>query len=223
MVTFGTGRYLQVADAGDTSTQTFYGIWDQQGLAGTTKVSDRSALVKQTILAEVTASTTDLTGFRLTSNNVVSYPVQKGWYLDLQLPSATSPQGERVVFNPVIRGGRVIFTTVIPSTSACTYGGDGWLMELDAVSGSRLAVTPFDVNNDKTFSAADYLKATVNGDPIPVSGRRSTVGIPSAPTILSAAQKREYKVMSGSKGAVESVLENAASSSGRLSWREIMR
>jgi hypothetical protein len=29
--------------------------------------------------------------------------------------------------------------------------------------------------------------------------------------------------MSGSKGAIESILENAASSSGRLSWREIMR
>ncbi|MDY7574239.1 pilus assembly protein [Actimicrobium sp. CCI2.3] len=223
MVTFGTGRYLQLVDAGDTSTQTFYGIWDQYGTDGTTTVPDRSKLVKQTILAEVTANTTDLTAFRLTSNNPVGYPTQQGWYLDLQTPSSTSPQGERVIFNPVIRGGRVIFTTAIPSTSACTYGGDGWLMELDAVSGSRLAATPFDVNKDNQFSTADYLKDPTSGDLIPVSGRRSTVGIPSAPTILSAAQKREYKVMSGSKGAVESVLENAASSSGRLSWREIMR
>jgi type IV pilus assembly protein PilY1 len=223
IVTFGTGRFLQVDDTSDTSTQTFYGIWDQDGMAGTTKVPDRSVLARQTILAEVTANATDLTAFRLTSNNLVSYPAQKGWYLDLQAPSSALPQGERVIFNPVIRAGRVIFTTVIPSPSACSYGGDGWLMELDAVSGSRLAATPFDVNNDNQFSTADYLKAGASGDAIPVSGRRSTVGIPSAPTILSAEPKREYKVMSGSKGAIESVLENAASSSGRLSWREIMR
>jgi type IV pilus assembly protein PilY1 len=223
MVTFGTGRYLQLVDTSDTSTQTFYGIWDQGGMTGTINVPDRSVLVKQTLLAEVTANTTNLTAFRLTSNNLVSYPAQKGWYLDLQTSSSALPQGERVIFNPVIRAGRVIFTTVIPSPSACSFGGDGWLMELDAVSGSRLAATPFDVNNDNQFSTADYLKAGASGDAIPVSGRRSTVGIPSAPTILSAEPKREYKVMSGSKGAVESVLENAASSSGRLSWREIMR
>ncbi|EGF33955.1 Type IV fimbrial biogenesis protein PilY1 [Oxalobacteraceae bacterium IMCC9480] len=223
MVTFGTGRYLQVADTSDTSPQTFYGIWDPEGVTGATKATDRSMLVKQTMLAEVTASPTDFTSYRLTSNNLVNYPAKKGWYLDLQTPSSLLPQGERVIFNPVIRGGRVIFTTLIPSSTPCVFGGDGWLMELDAVSGSRLAVTPFDVNKDNQFSAADYLKASAASEPIPVSGRRSTIGIPSAPTILRAEPKREFKVMSGSKGTVESVLENAAGSSGRLSWREIMR
>ncbi|MEB0135682.1 PilC/PilY family type IV pilus protein [Actimicrobium sp. CCC2.4] len=223
MVTFGTGRYLQLTDTSDLTPQTFYGIWDPDGVTGATSATDRSVLVRQTMLAEVTASATDFTAYRLSSNNLVNYPAQKGWYLDLQTPSSPLPQGERVIFNPVIRGGRVIFTTLIPSSTACVFGGDGWLMELDAVSGSRLAVTPFDVNKDNQFSAADYLKASATSDAIPVSGRRSTIGIPSAPTILRAEPKREFKVMSGSKGTVESVLENAAGSSGRLSWREIMR
>ncbi|GAA4019854.1 hypothetical protein GCM10022212_15290 [Actimicrobium antarcticum] len=221
VVTFGTGRYLQVSDTSDLATQTFYGIWDQDGSAAPSPAITRSVLQQQTMLAEVTAASK--ISYRLTSNNLVNYTTQKGWYLDLQTPSSTLPQGERVIFNPAIRAGRVIFSTLIPSTTPCDYGGGGWLMELDAVSGSRLSVTPFDVDNNKEFTVGDFLAVNDTSAKIPVSGRRSSIGIPSAPTIIKGEPKREYKILSGSKGGTESVLENAASSSGRLSWREIMR
>ena len=44
-------------------------------------------------------------------------------------------EGERVVSLPILRNGRVIFPTLIPSPNPCEFGGSSWLMELDAVSG----------------------------------------------------------------------------------------
>ncbi len=64
--------------------------------------------------------------------------------------------GERQVSTPILRGGKIIFTTVIPSGDECSAGGDSWLMELDALSGSRLASPPFDLNRDGVFDEEDY-------------------------------------------------------------------
>ena len=50
--------------------------------------------------------------------------------MDLVSPSGF--QGERVIANPLLRNGRVIFTTLIPDQDPCGFGGDSWLMELDA-------------------------------------------------------------------------------------------
>ena len=42
-----------------------------------------------------------------------------GWYLDLTNPdsSGNPVQGEKMVANPILRGGRLIFVTTIPSLS----------------------------------------------------------------------------------------------------------
>ena len=69
-------------------------------------VPGRLVLVKQIILAGVIAKTTDFTAFCLTSNRLVSYSAQKGWYLDLPTSTLALLQGERVIFNPVTRAGR---------------------------------------------------------------------------------------------------------------------
>ena len=56
-----------------------------------------------------------------------------GWRDDL-LTATTGSLGEKAVSNPVLVGGtvpRIIFTTLIPQTDACTAGGTSWLMELN--------------------------------------------------------------------------------------------
>jgi len=134
------------------------------------------------------------------------------------------------VSNVQIRNGRVIFTTLLPSTNPCEFGGSGWLMELDTASGARLDSSVFDLNGDKNFGTLDEVVATfdVNGDgqidskdKVPTSGKKSKVGIIPQPAILSSVGS-EYKYTSGSTGSIETTTENPGPGEiGRQSWRQL--
>lgn len=202
MVYFGTGKYLEAADNTTTSPQAFYAIRDEN-----IPVSDRSVLLQQ----EVTAVSGD---YRLTSNNLIDWNTHKGWYIDLPV------SGERQVNDSQLRNGKIIFTTMIPDTTACSYGGSGWLMEMDAISGSHPLQPVLDVTGDGKINAADVLD--FGGNEIPPSGKKMT-GIPSAPGIMGGTGSNlENKFMNLSSGTIEKILESAGSGgSGRVSWKQI--
>ena len=231
MVYFGTGKYFEDIDnnVSNAQTQTFYGIWDNNATV------NRSNLQSQSIIAEVTKGGFNL---RATTDNSVNYPTQKGWYMNLLDPSATTSIGERVVSAPLLRNGRIIFETLIPippsGTNVCGAGSDGtsWLMELDAVTGNRLPATaggpPWDITGDGIIDANDVITVTINGQSVTVapSGKQSTVGGVDTPGIVSNG-KLEYKYTSGSKEAdLETTIEQGGgttSTGGRQSWRQILQ
>ncbi|MCL4720904.1 MAG: pilus assembly protein [Gammaproteobacteria bacterium] len=220
-VYFGTGRYFAVGDNGvGTGANTVYAIRDKNDKGASPEVlpgAGRSTLVQQSVLNE---QTIDFDGIieniRVTTNFPI-YDEDDGWYLDL--PTT----GERQVSNPILRGGRLIFTTVIPSGDECSAGGTSWLMEIDALSGSRLQESPFDLNRDRSFDIDDFAPLDPN-DPdsplVPVSGRQSKQGIIKTPGIVTD-DRIEYKYASGSAGGVDTTIENAGRQRGRQSWREI--
>lgn len=164
MVYFGTGMYLQTADATDTQKHTFYGLWDKNycGDSATVpctvtadKIAQRGNLQQQTVLQTVTVGSTPSFDLRITSNNGVCYDprnpanpgtpctAKSGWYMDL--PTS----GERMIGNPQYRtsanAGRIVFTSVVPNRDPCSAGGDTWLSELNALTGARLGAPPFDI------------------------------------------------------------------------------
>ncbi|HHI93912.1 MAG TPA: pilus assembly protein PilY [Gammaproteobacteria bacterium] len=215
MVYFGTGKYVESADTGDQSLQTFYGIRD----SGNT-IADRDALLRQTIIYEGAATTLDGTippfEVRVTSDDKLTS--ESGWYLDLIPPSGLK-EGERVVSDPILNAGRIIFTTLIPDTAACSPGGQGWLMELDALSGSRLAYTPFDLTNDGDFTNADLITLSDN-TVVAISGKKGKE-IPNTPGILNDGD-REFKYISGSSGGIDTIAESTSGpSTGRQSWQQL--
>lgn len=223
LVYFGTGKYIESGDnsgSGQT-TQTFYGIWDNGAAVG----NSRSVLLQQQILAEV-SSNSEL--WRLTTNNLPTWTgssAHKGWYIDLYNTesSNTNNYGERQVSNPVLTNKRLVFTTLIPATNVCSYGGDSWLMELNPETGGRFSFTPFDVNGTGGFTTADYLTGGTVTSPAPVTGRKLSGGIAGAPAIMyDPNQKEEIKYFSQSSGALKAVKENPGGASGRVSWREII-
>ena len=219
-VYFGTGRYFADGDNGvGTGANTFYAIRDKNEKDATTlslPTPGRSDLVMQEVLDERTKSGTKV---RITSNNEIT-DYDDGWYLDL--PTS----GERQVSTPILRAGKIIFTTVVPSADECSAGGNSWLMELDALSGSRLAAPPFDLNRDRAFDIDDMVLLDPN-DPdsgwINVSGIGWDDNIVKTPGILAGcpSSNEECKYMSGSDGQVTDVKENAGNQKGRQSWREI--
>src|SRR5690606_20837934 len=127
-------RYFATGDNGvGTGANTFYAIRDKNEKGDTTPTlpaAGRSNLVEQKILsAEVVDYDGHIEGIRTSTNNPITND-QDGWYMDLP------ETGERQISTPILRGGRIIFTTVTPSGDACSAGGSSWLMEIDAVSGS---------------------------------------------------------------------------------------
>jgi type IV pilus assembly protein PilY1 len=209
VVYFGTGKYLENSDntTSGAQTQTFYGIWDK--LQTPPAAITRSNLLQQTVLSETG-------GRRVTSDTAIDWNTHSGWYLDL--PTA----GERLVSDPTLRNKRIIFTTLIPNTQICSFGGTSWLMELDALDGTRLATSPFDFNDDDEFTEADMVTVTIDNtsQKVAVSGVQSTEGILPSPTVLSSGTT-EIKYNSGSAGGIFVTTEDPGpGAKGRLAWRQ---
>jgi type IV pilus assembly protein PilY1 len=123
-----------------------------------------------------------------------------GWYFDLPLPK------ERVVRDLLIRGGKVIFITTIPSASACSAGGESILHEVDACSGGRLTTPQFDINGDGVIDANDLI--IIPGFP----GGVAPTGLwfPRmlyTPPILPAGDDLEVKMVADATGNITPIWE----------------
>lgn len=230
-VYFGTGRYFAVGDNGvGTGANTIYAIRDTNTKDTASAVlpgSGRSTLVEQEVLNEQTIDFGDYSeSVRVTSNNPI-VDSDDGWFLDL--PSS----GERQVSTPILRGGRLIVTTIVPSGDSCSAGGDSWLMEFNSLSGSRLTAAPIDLNRDRSFDVEDFVRVDPN-DPdsalVAVTGVKSRTGITKTPGLV-ATDESDLLYEGGSKDADPDDPDcetsackrrrNAGNLRGRQSWREI--
>ncbi len=205
LVFFGTGQYLVESDRTSTGQQSFYGVWDEGSFDLT-----RSDLVEQTFR---TGFASDV---RVPTNNDVPYDAtgaskRYGWWIDLPVT------GERLVANPKVRGSHVFFNTLVPETTACTYGGYGWLHAVNQVNGGEPSSPVFDYNNDGVVDEADLVSdGTNNGSPAAV---RFDAGLPTESSFLGT-----YQYTASSEGTVEkrTVDIEASVTTGRLSWQEIL-
>ncbi|MGB5259333.1 MAG: PilC/PilY family type IV pilus protein [Gammaproteobacteria bacterium] len=212
MVYFGTGQYLQTSDLSDTSSQSFYGILDTGS-----NFTGRGSLGAQSVVYQGAVNGIPV---RVTSDNATG---TRGWYMDLP------DSGERSVANPILRAGRIIFVTTVPSSDPCLSGGNSWLMELNALNGKRLDIPPFDLNGDGLFSLLDYVQVNfdVNGDGtvdssdvLPPSGKGFSTLLPT-PGILTSVNT-EYKYTPTSSGSLEMTTENPGQFAlGRQSWGQL--
>ena len=172
VVYFGTGQYLGAPDIINPNTQSFYGVLDNG--SGTTVT--RASLVQQVISA-----TSEVIGgvnvtVRTVTNNAVNWSSQPGWFMDLPIA------GERVVTNPRLFNGEVVFTTYVPSAAAlCAGGGQAFLMVLNFQNGGSFPQPQLDLNGDGMLNGSDQV-----GGLNPVGLSLGNV-FASAPTILSAS------------------------------------
>jgi type IV pilus assembly protein PilY1 len=235
MLYFGTGTYFLTGDNSvppSPPVQSFYGIIDDKGNASTDQVKGTSATDRSELLQQYIVSSTTILGntFRISTANSMTSS-DKGWFMDLVTYSGSTQGtavGERVVSDAVLDLGRIVFTTLIPEGNACQFGGESFLMELDASTGATLSSSPFDTNGDGLVNNQDMVTVTYT-DPttnqsvtktVAVSGQESNVGIIKTPGIISSGQL-QYKYFSGSTGAIGKITEKGSSSSARLSWQQL--
>lgn len=238
MVYFGTGRYIDIDDNNTTDLQRFYGIWDvwdngssssYPSAPSTPSIAEANLLrqcvttgtLDENCVANGSASTGESFGdfdVRFVSSKTIttwnwdSGVGQMGWYFDLP------ESGERQVTNSVLRGGRIIFVTTIPSDHPCSDGGSSWLMELDAAYGGAIGIPVFDLNGDGVFDENDM--KSEDGKYFASSGIHSD-SITQQPTILTdSVGEREFKYRSSSKAGspMEVNTESPPFEAKRRSW-----
>lgn len=208
MVLFGTGKYIETTDVLSTAEQSVYGIRDNGAV-----VANRGVLAQQSIIEVQVAGGNS---YRAVSSNPVNYAVQSGWYIDL--PTS----GERVVVDPILRNGRFIFTTAIPSSDPCAVGGYSWLMEVDYLGGGRLNINVFDVNGDGVINASDSVAfvQTTHASGLQLGGIGSSAAVISN---IGADGSLESKQINQSNGTIATVLNvGNPLATRRTSWRQIL-
>ena len=239
MVYFGTGKFLENFDnvaTGTQVTQSFYGIYDR-GATGRAAEPSRSepTLIGRADLLQQDISpgpqvTNTITGEIFNTRNITDKPINwrldrstnghLGWFVDFNL----SPAGEKQVTDPLLREGRIIFTTLSPGTDACNPGGTGWLMELGSTNGGRIDET-LDLNGDGNFDSLDgggsnYGAAGAQ----PASGGSLSSPIvltnPDGPPPPGGPRYSETKLVVTSTGKVISMKE-AGTPNAPEAWRQL--
>ncbi len=218
LVTLGSGRYVDVGDNAAGAAQSIYGIWDNGATVNSAQL--------QTQTINSTAAGANGSTYRLTTHavgpaidaaiagdNAISladyYGTRKGWKMNLVTA------GERVVAEVTVRYGHVIVSTLIPSAAVCSFGGDGWIMDLDVVTGNRSPA--LDTNADNVVDTADYLAAGTMASGVKIGA------VPAAASIMrSKDRKLDDKLINTSAGSIVRVRESGNTTpSRRAAWEQI--
>jgi type IV pilus assembly protein PilY1 len=145
MVYFGTGRLFEGADLSSNKRETFYAVIDDNDTPASYNRDTR--LGKQEVTG--TAGST-----KVVTNNAVNLAAKRGWYLDLV------ESKERIVAQPSLIDGRILFPSYIPIDNTCIPTGESWVYNLDALDGSAPKSAVFDTTGDSKITAADQQNAS---------------------------------------------------------------
>lgn len=241
---FGTGKALESTDYPMTTlfSQTLYGIYDKPGTSGTV-TTGKTGLIQQT------ATTSG--AFRYLSYNAVSYPTDKGWYLNLPASS------EGVIFNPIAEDSlRVNVRSLAPeaTTDGCRYDATSYDAAINPIFGKPISNALPDApdvagsgalgkasGNTFEFSRGGVYKVTT---PPPstiacVAGSLNCVCNPATPAQcvlcpdpatcnppwkpLPSGQCLYRTISALGSGGVATSERYGACTDGRLTWREVLR
>jgi len=191
VVFIGTGKYLETGDLTTTQKQTQYAIKDDDATA--TLVNPRNTLVQQTLSNNPDGSAT-----RVTSGNAVNFYTGRGWYVDFP------DSGERVNVDAELVQGTLLVPSIVPSNTACSPGGYGWLNYFDYKTGGA-------VNTSTSLASIKY-DATIVGVNVLYVG-----GEPKVSIVTSTNPTPELQ------GGVDFAATAVGFSGKRVIWRELMQ
>ncbi len=156
VVFIGTGKYLETGDLTVTQKQTQYAIKDDN--SGATFVNPRS---QTTLMVQQAMTTNTATGTRSVApaNPAPNFYTGRGWFVDLP------DTGERINIDSQLVQGVLLVPSIVPSNTACSPGGYGWLNFLDYKTGA--ALTPSGIVSTKYDSTIVGVNVYyIDGEPV---------------------------------------------------------
>ncbi len=175
---FGSGRFFSEADEIDTTTQRYIGIRED------------------TTRATTVAGLFDVSDVAVDTNDVVHYPGGSTSTFDALIDTVNSSGGwwrqldgigERNLSTSLVFGGAVLYTTYLPQSDICSYGGTGRLHVLFYRTGTAHIKPVFLVAGDTLYNPT-YVEVGQGMPSEPslyVSGDRIKVFIQAAGGIVS--------------------------------------
>jgi type IV pilus assembly protein PilY1 len=131
VIFIGTGKYLEVGDLTTTQKQTEYAIKDDN--SGATFVNPRS---QTSLMVNQTLTTNVANGTRTVATTApVNFYTGRGWFVDFP------ESGERVNIDSQLVQGVLLVPSIVPSNTACSPGGHGWLNFFDYRTGGAVSST----------------------------------------------------------------------------------
>ncbi|MHC8307380.1 pilus assembly protein [Pseudomonas sp. PB3P13] len=203
VVFFGTGKFNETVDKTNKDLQAFYAVWDADGGSGQITTASLQA-------QSITGTFSGASGqFITTSQNDVTYPAEKGWYLPLSYGSVLT--GERVISQAALSQGRIFFTTAsVDTTDPCASFGSGKLVVLDAFSGKMFNYSILGTNNDGVVDNIDMISSGV-------------IFIGGIPTLNAIVNRGTRLLLTDTAGNPTSLDARGGGGSGsrRIMWRQI--
>jgi type IV pilus assembly protein PilY1 len=115
-----------------------------------------------------------------------------GWYFDLPLT------GERVVSNPIIREGKVIYITFTPEQATpCEAGGSSVIMQMDACSGGRTEDPMFDITDDGMINEEDLI--ALGSEEVSVTGKQKSGRLQTPAIVIMPDGETEVMIFASSE------------------------
>jgi type IV pilus assembly protein PilY1 len=186
LVMFGTGQYLGVPDISNAHIQSIYGVYDPP--AGNGSALTRANLLPQTL----STATLGAEQVRVITGTTPTFPVNKGWYIDLNLLA-----GERVINDPrLFSGGELVLTTfepIPPAVGVCATLGSSYLMVLNFATGGGFNTPQFDANGDGHINSSDMVT-------LPSGAIVAPVGVSLGNVYASGATMRSGALATGGTG-----------------------
>ncbi|HEU4851126.1 MAG TPA: PilC/PilY family type IV pilus protein [Telluria sp.] len=203
LILFGTGRMLVDEDAGvpGDAIQSMYAIHDAL-VRDAAAIGSRSALIRRRLEAGGN-------GFRVLGEEI-DYAKNKGWYFDF----AGQRSGERITSSPMVDGGVMVATSVIPAADECATPSTR-TYALSALTGMANGAASTDADGAVT---GVLTAGAAPGPPLLVLSGATTSGPDGAGRVTAMRRYSFYPSGPGGKAPVE---VRIAVPGHRLSWREI--
>ena len=236
-VYFGAGRFYSQDDKSTTTKHAFFGIrdsywdgsswkpcWDRNNSVWSTDTKCTTSGIASTLslynagdVTQVVADEGTVTSTAWGSiswdtfvQNVSATSTYRGWYAELAAGS-TGVGAERVITKPGIIGGSLLFTTFIPQSDICSYGGTSNLYSLYYKTGT--AYKESTIGTTTSGSQTVVLKSTNLG-----------LGMASSPAIHVGQEEggTAKAFIQTSTGEIKEVsYQLSLIRSGVVSWREL--
>jgi type IV pilus assembly protein PilY1 len=129
IVMIATGKYLETTDLTSTQTQTLYAIKDDDVTSTLVNLREPTLRKRTLTLSEETATRT---GSGDAAGDTFSFATGLGWYVDFP------DSGERNHIDSKLVQGVLLVATTVPSNTACSPGGYGWLNFMDYQTGTPI-------------------------------------------------------------------------------------